>query len=170
MPSRQDYARSKFRREHGLAWCSQCKTNKPQSDFDPCPGRRPFGLASYCHDCDRLRKNELSQRSYWKKSPEERAAFCRRNNIRRFGITLERYEEMLAEQGGVCAICKQPESEVHPSSGKIQPLVVDHNKVTGQVRGLLCTKCNKGIGLLRHSREYLIAAANYLFEASIKTS
>ena len=60
----------------------------------------------------------------------------------RYGLTLADYEMMFAAQNGVCAICHQ--TETHRSrGGRIQPLSVDHDHKTGQIRGLLCDACNK---------------------------
>ena len=75
-----------------------------------------------------------------------------------YGITLEDYNQMFASQSGRCAICNIHEQE----SGKI--LCVDHDHNTGKVRGLLCSKCNAGIGLLGDDPDNLINAANYLRE------
>jgi hypothetical protein len=68
-----------------------------------------------------------------------------------YGISLEDYQRMAGEQGGLCAICKQPER-----------LVVDHDHRTGKVRGLLCAKCNSGIGMLGDSGDVARNAADYL--------
>lgn len=65
-------------------------------------------------------------------------------------------------QGGVCAICKQPETVVHSKSGRAQPLSVDHDHETGVVRGLLCHRCNVAVGLLQNSPEFADAVADYL--------
>lgn len=78
---------------------------------------------------------------------------------RDFGITLEQYNEMLAAQGGVCAICKNPET--HQRKG-VWSLSVDHCHDTGRVRGLLCNNCNRGVGLLRDNADLCRAAAEYL--------
>ena len=72
-----------------------------------------------------------------------------------YGITLEDYNEMLASQKGVCAICNQP-----CATGR--KLCVDHDHKTGKVRGLLCNDCNAGIGKLKDSSAILKTAANYL--------
>jgi hypothetical protein len=76
-----------------------------------------------------------------------------------YGITLEQYDEMLAKQEGHCAACPQtPEKEHH------KVLHVDHNHVTGAVRGLLCGRCNTALGLMRENptglTSYLQALAN----------
>lgn len=75
--------------------------------------------------------------------------------IANYGITLEQYNELLAKQKGICAICKEPSP-----NGK--RLCVDHCHKTGKVRGLLCDICNKGVGHFRDNSEYLRAAINYL--------
>ena len=63
-----------------------------------------------------------------------------RKLLQKFGITLEQYKDMLTEQNGLCKICGNP--EIIEGRG----LAVDHNHVTGKVRGLLCFKCNVTIG------------------------
>ena len=73
---------------------------------------------------------------------------------RHYGITLEQYEQMLAEQDGACAICKRLPTK--------RTLAVDHNHDTGRVRGLLCAQCNLGIGGLQDSLTLVLEAAQYL--------
>ncbi len=75
----------------------------------------------------------------------------------KYGISLEDYEAMVAEQGGGCAICKQG-----PRGKRYSSLVVDHCHDTGIVRGLLCDHCNRGLGLFGDNPETLEAAALYL--------
>jgi hypothetical protein len=58
---------------------------------------------------------------------------------RRYGITVEEYDELLSQQEGRCAICYRIVEET---------LCVDHNHVTGKIRGLLCTRCNRSLGWL----------------------
>lgn len=76
----------------------------------------------------------------------------------RYGITLDDYNDMFAEQSGCCFICG-----VHQSELKIS-LCVDHCHVTNKVRGLLCRKCNSALGLLGDDINILKKAVQYLEE------
>lgn len=80
---------------------------------------------------------------------------------RKYGMTVAEYEAVLVAQGGVCAICRQPEM-TRQGSGAVFSLAVDHDHATGHVRGLLCVPCNRGLGFLRDSRQLLQAADRYL--------
>lgn len=96
-------------------------------------------------------------RSYRRASPVlERSRWLRN----RFDLSLEAYNQMLEAQGGVCAICNQPET--HKRNGKLKALAVDHHHASGRIRGLLCSDCNTGIGKLKDDHKVLLAAAKYL--------
>lgn len=96
-------------------------------------------------------------------SPESRAAYERAWRFkRRYGITIEDYDRMLAEQDGKCALCHQPPARIFRKTGKVQDLAVDHDHATGDVRALLCTDCNTMLGLAEDSPDRLRAAAAYL--------
>lgn len=73
-----------------------------------------------------------------------------------YGITLEQYHQMLADQNYRCAICGQ-EDEVEG-----RKLAIDHCHTTGKVRGLLCGKCNRGLGLFYDNSKLLQNAISYL--------
>jgi len=73
-----------------------------------------------------------------------------------YGITPEDYARMFAAQGGRCAICRT----ANPGNGRRWS--VDHDHETGKVRGLLCSQCNTGLGMLRDSPITLTAARAYL--------
>jgi len=73
---------------------------------------------------------------------------------RRFGITGKQYRQMYSAQNGTCAICKKKDEHFS--------LAVDHCHETGKIRGLLCSQCNRGLGLFRDSKESLKAAIDYL--------
>jgi hypothetical protein len=78
-----------------------------------------------------------------------------------YGITLDDYEAMSERQGGVCAICGQPERAMH-KNGAYRRLAVDHCHETGVVRGLLCSRCNPMIGYAQHDVAVLRQAIAYL--------
>ena len=79
---------------------------------------------------------------------------------RHFGLSVKDIDEMMEHQNGLCAICNQPESSV--IRGKTVSLAVDHCHATGKIRGLLCTKCNRALGLLNDSVGLLKKAIAYL--------
>ena len=85
-----------------------------------------------------------------------------------YGITLEQFEQMLLQQNGVCAICRQPEAV--RNNGKLVRLSVDHNHNTGEVRALLCSFCNPAVGWVREDPLIARALAAYLetFNAPIE--
>jgi hypothetical protein len=92
-------------------------------------------------------------------NPEQYARITHRSALRRkYGIQIEQYDAMLADQGGRCAICRS----VDTGSPTRRYFSVDHDHVTGVVRGLLCISCNTGIGGLRDDPRLVIAALRYL--------
>ena len=76
-------------------------------------------------------------------------------HLKKFGISADDYRRMLSAQGGVCAVCRRP-----CATGR--RLAVDHCHVTGRVRGLLCSNCNRSAGLLRDDPVLIRALAAYL--------
>ena len=84
------------------------------------------------------------------------------NLKRKYGITGDKYDEMMKQQGGMCAICSEPEIFEHMGNGKIKALSVDHNHFTKTVRELLCWSCNTMIGNSRENPEILRRGADYL--------
>ncbi|HMD54364.1 MAG TPA: endonuclease domain-containing protein, partial [Phycisphaerae bacterium] len=77
-----------------------------------------------------------------------------------FGITIDQYNEMLANQGGVCAICSQPERSMRGENVKL--LAVDHCHSTGEIRQLLCSRCNPMLGYAGDSSDMLRKGADYI--------
>lgn len=78
-----------------------------------------------------------------------------------YHISLEEYNKLLKQQNNVCAICGKEESDKH-KNGIIKRLSVDHCHITGKIRGLLCNKCNKGIGMFNDNYDLLKQATAYL--------
>lgn len=81
--------------------------------------------------------------------------------LRDFGITKEKYNNMIVNQNNVCAICKNIETSKH-KTGIVKSLSVDHCHKTNKVRGLLCSKCNLAIGVFKDSVDILKSAIDYL--------
>jgi len=79
---------------------------------------------------------------------------------RRFGINRQEYAEMFHAHNGACAICSQPETATR--NGRIKALAVDHDHESGEIRGLLCSDCNTGIGKLKEDRDIMVSAIRYL--------
>jgi hypothetical protein len=81
-----------------------------------------------------------------KKYNETHERSKRDHNYRQdFGLTIEDYDKMLETQNGQCGVC----GSTTPNKKGFRNLFVDHNHVTGLVRGLLCHKCNTALGLLK---------------------
>ncbi len=104
---------------------------------------------------NRERRREYTRRSYHKLSTEQKR---HRNRIRHlrslYGLTPEKYQELFQLQGGVCAICGNGENH--------RTLPVDHNHVTGNARGLLCSLCNAALSLIERDVKWTEKAKAYL--------
>ena len=86
-------------------------------------------------------------------------------NLKRYGISLEIYEQMLKEQNNVCKICKQSEDRIDNRTKKPRRLAVDHCHDTGKVRGLLCGYCNSALGMTNDNIEVLQEMIKYIQES-----
>lgn len=119
----------------------------------------PDGHHSRCKTC-----RSTSEREYREAKPlSERSDRQRGHNLKsKYGITSTEYDEMLAAQDGVCAVCRQPETRYDPRWRVTRRLAVDHCHTTGKVRGLLCFEHNSGLGKFADDPELLRAAAEYL--------
>ena len=81
--------------------------------------------------------------------------------IRRYGLTLDDYDRLWARQVGRCAVCRR-----EPGAKKLDRLHVDHDHASGRVRGLLCGRCNVGLGAFGDDAERMRAAALYVLDPS----
>lgn len=100
------------------------------------------------------------QRVYRALRPDYFLDYLRKN---KYGVSSEKFREMSEMQKDVCAICGRPEAR--KIRGKVTALSIDHCHDSGKVRGLLCSDCNRGIGILGDSPERLRAAADYIERA-----
>lgn len=92
-------------------------------------------------------------------NPDARKSYTLKNQ---YGITLEDYNNLCAAQNGVCAICARPERAISRYTKKAMTLAVDHNHATGKIRGLLCGRCNRGLGMFDDDPARMTAAIKYL--------
>jgi Recombination endonuclease VII len=145
--------------EFGMQICrGPCGRKLPLAEFPTRPEMR-LGVLKKCKEC-----HSAYSRGWVEKNPDK--AF-NSHLLRRFGITLDEYNAMLARQGGVCAICGEPPTSPRNRRKGAQRtfkarLVVDHDHATGKVRGLLCGTCNTGIGSLKDDAATVRAALDYL--------
>ena len=134
--------------------CSHCRQQFPLNEFYSWEVKtKTKGITTryryICKACDRKAKRERDKRT-----PEQRAA---KHLMNRYGITSEEKENLLRLQGGKCAICPRTEA-----GGRHNVFHVDHCHKTGKVRGLICDRCNRAIGLLDDCEQNCIRASQYL--------
>jgi len=158
--------------------CTKCGLEKPLTDFYRASGTRD-GLRGDCkayfaarakaryplvrdeniaraqkwreENLERFRANQRRARSTPGGKERQRAGHLKR----KYGITVEHYDELLAQQGGGCAICgrePRPDSSLH----------LDHDHESGQLRGILCFRCNNALGDFDDDLGLLRAAIRYL--------
>lgn len=137
----------------------------------------------HCLDCDRetqkrkrkRRPKAVSKmrRKYYKKNKEHILHLRKKNyaeneslRLRKrdkdlkntYGIDIKQYNNILKAQGDACGICEAKKN----NNKRTKYFDVDHCHESGQVRGLLCTNCNMGLGKFNHDIKWLIAAIKYL--------
>lgn len=98
--------------------------------------------------------------------PKNWSGLERSDNIirKQYGISMKQFTDLLAEQGGGCAICKKPMESVR------RRMNIDHCHDTNEVRGILCSGCNTGLGHLGDNIEGLQRAIAYLQNPPFKNS
>lgn len=132
--------------------CCTCKVEKPLSDFTK-DRNTSWGLSARCRPCN-------SDRALaWRKENPQRARRVQKMSFlrRKYGISEDALHALVEAQGGKCGICRD-------MLDMGRHTCIDHNHETGAVRGLLCRKCNSGIGQLRDSQEIVRAALHYLID------
>jgi hypothetical protein len=104
------------------------------------------GRLNTCKVCERERKSK------YKPNPEKSRQYYLKHE---FGITVEEYNNLFESQNGCCAICNDP-----PTGNR--NLAVDHCHSNGNIRGLLCFRCNATLGKFNDDIELFQKAINYL--------
>ncbi len=158
--------------------CRKCKVVKPLDDFYKSAGMRD----GHRHDCKACNLEQKRQRyladpatakarvKRWQQENPERLNAYRRTRrlepevkrreraghlMRKYGMTIEQYDAMLEAQGGGCCICGRPPREDIS-------LHVDHDHSTGEIRGILCFRCNNALADFQEDPELLKKAASYV--------
>jgi hypothetical protein len=76
---------------------------------------------------------------------------------KRYGITMIERDKMIVNQNNKCLICGVDFSSIPQNH-----ICIDHNHITGKVRGILCNKCNSGLGMFRDNPGYILKAVEYI--------
>jgi hypothetical protein len=105
-------------------------------------------------------KHKKERKNYLEKNKENfkevRRKYYQTVKFKKYNITKEEYVELFNKQNGRCNICGTHQSEL-----KIA-LAIDHDHVTKKIRGLLCMKCNRGIGFFNDNTNFLLKAIEHL--------
>jgi len=137
-----------------IKYCPKCKEDKALSLFNKHT-KEVDNLQRICRDCQKE-----SSKKYL--STEKGATTTRRAHLKRsYGIDLKDYETLLSSQGYKCKICGVGSN----LDSRAKYFVVDHNHNTGEIRGLLCTKCNALLGFAQDRVEILETAKQYLINS-----
>jgi hypothetical protein len=128
--------------------CSLCKSIKNRDDFYQDRTRKDL-MSAYCKKCS------LNRNKKWRElnpeSSKDSSLWTRRKLF--YGITKEEFFNLLEEQNYLCAICK---IDINKSAH------VDHCHSSKKIRGLLCSNCNKGLGMFKDNIKFLESAIQYL--------
>lgn len=116
--------------------CTICKINEPEV------------FRKRCRDCITKFYSKTLPKTGLVGTPE----WTLKMKLKRYTLTSNQYDELMRSQDSKCAICNMvPET-----------ICVDHDHVTGKVRGLLCDRCNKGLGFFKDNLTYLESAMHYI--------
>lgn len=138
------------------------KFNRHYSDQPFRPGNWRW-KSKYISNPDSREKRKLYMRKWMAEKREKDPSYEHDQTLhKQYKIRVEEYNSILEKQGGVCAICKESEKSIAHTSNKVRNLTVDHCHITGKIRGILCSRCNRGLGFFRDNIENLTAAIKYL--------
>jgi hypothetical protein len=154
--------------------CNHCKISKPFEDFH-ITGKNKNGTIkckSRCKSC----LSEISLKKYHGKSISEKKEYYKKNRSRytseqrfasdlqrRYNLSLAEFQQMKESQNCRCKICSN-ELIFGKANKSENNARIDHNHLTGKVRGLLCHKCNSMLGMANDNVMVLSKAIEYLKE------
>jgi len=148
---------------YGEKLCNKCGHNQPITAFYKNKSTRDK-FETVCKSCFKERANlyyQNNKEAILKGLSENWINSKNRYLKKKYGLDLHQYTQMYKNQNGKCLIC----STAKELFGKhCHQLVVDHDHNNGKVRGLLCSECNKALGLFYDNPQLLNNAANYLTE------
>lgn len=144
--------------------CSRCEVDKPFTEFHKKKERKD-GLTSECKACQSKWQKEFysdpinKQKRIDRQSTKEAKIRAREYDLKsKYGITSADYEEMLKSQDSKCKTC----GTNVPGGRSTKYFHVDHCHDSGKIRGLLCSSCNKALGLLKESISTLENLIKYI--------
>lgn len=114
--------------------------------------------SSYCKPCENKRAREYAKVNKDKIKLKLKGYSLKR----RYKISEQDYMNLIQKQNNLCAICNCLETAIDSKLNLPKALAVDHCHTTGKVRGLLCSKCNTGLGYFKDNVTYLKKAIEYL--------
>jgi len=129
----------------GFKRCTKCRGIMTFDKFNAHP-HGYCGLNSKCKTCQAEDKKPSCK--------EDKDRWQKTARLKKYGIASKDFNTMMTEQDGRCKICSIEITEKSAS--------IDHCHINGNVRGLLCTRCNTGLGMFKDNIEFLTRAISYL--------
>lgn len=127
--------------------CSRCKVDKNITEFYTNKTTID-GFYYHCKQCHKLGTNKVKARS------------SKLTNA--YGITSEDFDSLAELSNNTCYICEKEETVKDKRSGETRKLAVDHDHKNHVIRGILCSKCNRGLGMFNDNTQLLEQAIDYL--------
>lgn len=115
-----------------------------------------LGWRRQCKECIKISKKKDSDNPITKRQKSSERLY------KKYGITIDDYDNMYKFQNGLCKICSDHKKMIGTGSNYSDVLVIDHNHDTHKIRGLLCQRCNRSIGMMKDNIEILKSAIIYL--------
>lgn len=144
--------------------CTRCKKIKPLDSFYRS-SKGKHGKSARCKECAGQVKIEWQAQNS-DQVKEMHSSYWKNNKMKimmqRYGITKEDFNSLLEKQDSKCAICGREDPGCGDS--RRSRFSVDHDHLTGKIRGLLCILCNTALGSLQDSPDLLRKAATYIEE------